>query len=428
MKKVVAILLACIMLFSCTPVMTFAADTDVTTPGTLEANMTVSNGDKLTVSATWTIAATLTVEDGATLVIEENGYLTIAGTGRLVNNGNIVVKKNGAILSNGKGTGEGGSSFYNGETGTVTLNSGSYFSIERQTFAHNKGTINNIDRMTINGTLLHYVQYPQNFFVTYKNTEMWNRTETTVDFTISHVNDADLADALDYTKAENYVGVPAGGWCEHGVKEYILITPEDGDGDWVDTGRMKLVVNGTIFDTDERIDNDRGVFTITPVGSMNISILSDRYKDIVKLYDITLPRTEGYYVQGKDGEIDNVTVEYGKSFSFSVVLNPDYDKSEPYVYVNGAALEPDDYNYFDITGPIVDYTMLQTGGVQEDISITVMGVSSNASQEQMSGIVNFVKQIFDTIMSIFNYFGDLFEGLFGGLGTTTTPEETTPAA
>lgn len=416
MKKVIAILLACIMLFSCAPVMVFAEDEAISAPGTIEANKTVSSGDKLTIASTVTLAANLTIDEGATLVIEEGGYLTVGGTGRLINNGNLVVKKNGAILSNGKGTGESGASFYNGATGSVTLNSNSYFSIERQTTAYNKGTINNIDRMTINGTLLHYVQYPQNWEVTYKKTEMWNRTETQVAFTVTHVNDADLADALDYTKAENYVPVPAGGWCEHGVKEYILITPEDGDGDWVDTGRMQLAVNGSIFEAKERIDNDRGVFTIIPVGSMNISIISDNYKDIVKLFDITLPQTEGYYVQGKDGEVGNVIVEFGKTFSFAVVLNPDYDKSEPYVYVNGVSIEPDAYNYFDITGKIVDYTMEPTGGVQDDISIVVMGVSSNASQEQMSGIVNFVKQIFDTIMSIFNYFGDLFEGLFGGLG------------
>lgn len=423
MKKAIAILLACIMLMSCAPVMVFAEDTEITTSGTLDADLTVSSGDKLTVSATWTIAAVLTVEEGATLVIEENGYITVAGTGRLINKGNIVVKKNGAILSNGKGSGENGSSFYNDEKGSLTLNSGSYFSIERNTYAYNKGTINNIDRMTINGRLYHYVQYPQNWSVIYKNTEMWNRKETTVDFTVSHVNDSNLEGELDYLTASNYVGVLASGdWCEHGVKEYILITPEDGDGDWVDTGRMQLVVNGTIFDTSERIDNDRGVFTIIPVGSMNISIRSDSYKEIVKLYDIVLPRTEGYYVQSKDGDVDEVTVEYGKTFSFCVVLNEEYDKSEPYVYVNGVSLMPDEFGYFDITGPIVDYTMLQVGGVQNDISITVMGVNSNASQEQMSGIVNFVKQIFDTIMSIFNYFGDLFAGLFGGT-TETTPVE-----
>ena len=420
MKKAIAILLALIMLLGCAPVMAFAADlTPVTEAGTLTEDFTIQEGDKLSVSATWTIAADLVVEEGATLTIEENGFLTVSGTGRLYNNGTIIVKKNGAILSKGNGTGESDASFYNDTKGTLTLNNNSYFCVEKNTYAYNKGTIENIDRMTINGTLNHYVQYPQNFNTTYKRTETWNRAELTVDFTVEHVNDSALIKELDYLEAENYSAVPEAGWCEHGIKEYILITPEDGDGDWVDTGRMQLVVNGTIFNTNERIDNDRGVFTFTPVGSMNITIYSDRYKDIVKLYDIVLPRTEGYYVQSKDGHVDEVTVEYGKTFSFKVVLNEEFDKSEPYVYVNSVSIMPDEFGYFDITGPIVDYTMEQVGGVQNDISIVVMGVNSNASQEQMSGIVNFVKQIFDTIMSIFSYFGDLFEGIFGGLGDAT---------
>lgn len=418
MKKTIAILLACMMIFACLPVVSFAAD--ITEDGTLSDALVVVSGDKLTVSSVWTLNAPLTINEGATLVVEEDGYITIATNGQIINNGTITVKKNGAILSKGAGTGDTLSSFINGEKGVVNLNSSSYFCIERGTYAYNKGTINNIDRMTINGTLYHWVVYPQNFSVTYTRTEMWDRTDKTVNFTVEHVNDADLEDELGYLTASNYGSVPpSGGWCEHGVKEYILITPEDGVGDWVDTGRMQLVVNGTVFDTSERIDNDRGVFTITPVGSMNISILSTNYKDIVKLFEITLPQTDGYYVKSKDGEVGKVTVEYGKTFSFCVVLHEDYDKSDFYAYVNGVSLEPDEYGYFDITGKIEDYEMAINGGVQNDITITIMGVSSNASSESMTSLVSFIKQIFETIQSIFGYFTDLFSGLFGGLGGNT---------
>ncbi len=418
MKKTIAILLACIMLVACMPVVTFAADTIWSEAGTVTADYTVANGNKLIISSTQTLNAKLTVAEGGTLEIIEGGYLTVAGSkGQIVNNGNILVKKDGAILSNGSGEGDTGASFINGATGVVNLNSGSFFRIERGTYAYNKGTINNIDRMAIDGTLNHFVQYPQNFSGVYTRTEMWDRTEKAVDFTVQHVNDADLDDELGYLTESNYSPVPASGaWCQHGVKEYILITPEDGDGDWVDTGRMKLVVNGTVFDTSERIDNDRGVFTIIPVGSMNISILSYNYKDIVKLFEITLPQTDGYYVKSKDGDVGKVTVEFGKTFSFSVVLHEDYSKSDFYAYVNGASIEPDEFGYFDITGPIVDYTVTEYGGVQEDISITIMGVSSNESSESMNSLVSFIKQIFETIQSIFSYFTDMFADLFGNLG------------
>ena len=417
MKKTIAILLACLMLLTCMPLSTFAADTTWSTAGTVSSDYVVSSGNKLIISSAQTLTAKITVAAGATLEIAENGYLTIATAGSLVNNGTIVVKRNGAIVSNGNGIYDTNASFINNASGIVNLNANSYFCIERGSFAYNKGTINNIDRMTINGTLNHWIQYPQNTQVTYTRTEMWNRTETTVDFTVEHVNDANLDEELDYLVASNYNAVPASGaWCQHGVKEYILISPEDGDGDWVDTGRMKLVVNGTVFDTSERIDNDRGVFTIIPVGSMNISILSFNYKDIVKLFEIILPKTEAYYVKSKDGAIDSVIVEYGKTFSFNVVLSEEYSKSDFYAYVNGASIEPDEFGYFDITGPIVDYVVSKNGGVQEDISITIMGVSSNASKEQMNSIVSLIKQIFETITSMFSYFTDLFSGMFGGLG------------
>ena len=142
MKKAIAVLLALIMLLGCAPVMVFAEETSVTTAGTLESDLEVKKGDKLSVSATWTIGANLIVEEGATLTIEENGFLAISGTGRLYNNGTIIVKKNGAILSKGNGTGESGAPFYNDTKGTLTLNNNSYFCVEKNTYAFPSSSIN----------------------------------------------------------------------------------------------------------------------------------------------------------------------------------------------------------------------------------------------------------------------------------------------
>lgn len=426
MKKAIAILLACIMLIGCAPVMSLAFEVtednpfDASGTGIIYEDINVT-GTIWSITGSWTTDAyTITINEGAVLVIEAGGYLMLTGNGRLVNYGTIIVEKGGQIVSKGSGSGDTTASFYN--AGTLTLNSGCYFLVERGSYAYNKGTIKNIDRMTINGTLKHWLEYPDSTSITYRNTEMWNRTETIVDFTVMHANDADLGSETAYTDLSNYKAVQAdeGAWCEHGVKEYIVIVPEDGDGDWVDTGRMKLVVNGTVFDTSERIDNNRGVFIVTPVGAMSMEILSYNYKDIVKLFDITLPKTEGYYVMTVDGQVDEVTVEFGKQLSFTVVLDEAYDKSEPTAYIGMDYITPDEYGYFDVTEYRDDELIVGgTGGIQDDFTITIYGVSSNESKEQTNSIINFIKEIFETIKSIFGYFGDFFSGLLGG-GTTET--------
>jgi hypothetical protein len=166
----------------------------------------------------------------------------------------------------------------------------------------------------------------------------------------------------------------------------------------------------------EEIPNDRGVFCISPANALELGVYSTAYKDLVKIFEIILPNTEGYYVISKDGDVDTATVEYGKVFSFRVVLAPEYDKSDSYVYVNAFYMEPDEYGYYDVTGRIVDEGMASEGGVQEDIEIQVMGVSSNERQAQMSSLVGFIQQIFSVIEEIFSYFLGLFDGLGEGLG------------
>ena len=59
--------------------------------------------------------------------------------------------------------------------------------------------------------------------------------------------------------------------------------------------------------------------------------------------------------------------------------------------------------------------MVTEGGVQSDITITVMGVAPNERVDMMINIVSFIKEIFDVIKSIFEYFADLFTGL-GSIG------------
>lgn len=432
MKKAIAILLASLMMLSCVSVVSFAEDITSENQetwndfqsGTIEDEYVVKAGATWSIKSTLTLTGRIIVEENATLVIEQGASLTVTGTtGQIVNNGTVIVKTQGYIMLSANGSSENDASFINNKTGVLTLNSNSLFFISPKSYAFNKGTINNIERIQINGGYLyHYITFPQNFDVAYKKTEMWNRQDTTVSFKVEYVSDGDLDAETDYLIASNYKSVPqSGGWFEHNVKLYVLITPEDGDGDWVDTGRMMLNVNGNLFGAKDKIDNDRGVFTVIPVGAMDISISSTAYKDIVKLFKIILPRSEGYYVKTKDGDVDEVTVEFGKTLSFTVILDDDYDLSTPSAYAGMDYLEPDEYGYFDVMG-YKDGELQSAGGVQDNFSITIMNVSSNERREQTNSIVNFIKQIFETIQSIFGYFGDLFSDIFGGL-ISSTPED-----
>ncbi len=423
MKKVISILLACLMIFGCMPVLAFAAATDITATTTQLTSVTLYDGDRLTLSANYTLSdgAQLTVNSGATVIVKEGAALTAQSGGQIINNGTIIVESGAGIVCSTRSTTEAAAAFYNGETGSVTLEKGSKFRIYDNACVYNKGKFDYASDESLLleplAVLRHWIKFPQNFEQTYSAADMWNRSETTVSFDIKYTVDSSLKTDTGYLTVDNYFPVPASGtWVSHKDILYILITPESGDGDWIDTGRMQIAVNKTILDAKEKIDNSRGVFVVRPNGAMDISIESVAYEKIVKLFDITLPKTEGYYVQTVAGEVDNVIVPYGKELSFTVILADDYDKSDFYAYANGVALTPDEFGYFDITGPFVDYAMASKGGVQEDISITIMGVSSNASQEQMSSIVNFIKEIFDVIKSIFGYFSDLFSGLFGSLG------------
>lgn len=422
MKKTLAILLACIMLFACVPFTASAADVMWNQTGTKTAPETVNAGTTVIVTGTYTIATTLTVMEGAEIVVQDGGSLIFTGeTGRLINSGTVTAKRNGTITFNGIGTGNQGATFVNNEKGVLILDNGSLVSLSKNSQGFNYGNMKNIDRMDIKGTLTHQVQIPASFSVNYSYVETYNNQNFTTDYTVSYYIPKEGDAPLDYTETSSYapvgnadITVPV----IHGQKLYVMITPEEGlEGDWCDVGRMQLTAGGqnVAVTEHEQIPNDRGVFCITPANALELGVYSTSYKDLVKIFKIMLPNTEAYYVISKDGDVDEATVEYGKFFSFRVVLSPDYDKSETYVYVNAFYMEPDEYGYYDVTGPIVDEGMANAGGVQEDIEIQVMGVSSNESQAMMGSLVGFIQQIISVIEEMFSYFLSLFDGL-GNLG------------
>lgn len=421
MKKVFAILLTCVMLLTCVPFSASAADIVCSSTETISIPFSINAGDKYIITGTFTIATTMTIMEGASLVVEEGGSLIFAGeSGRLINSGSVTVKRNGTLALNGIGTGAQGATFINNETGVFTLDNGSICSLSKNSQGFNYGNIKNIDRMDIKGTLTHQVTIPGSFNVDYSYIETWNRLSFNTSYYVSYYIPKEGDADLDYTEESSYTLINADTTVPviHGQKLYVMITPEEGsEGDWADVGRMQLIAGGqNVAATEhEMIDNDRGVFCISPANALELGVYSTSYKDIVKLFEINLPRTDAYYVISKDGDVDEITVEYGKTFSFRVVLSPDYDRSDYYCYVNTLYMEPDEFGYYDVTGPIVDEGMATDGGVQEDVTIQVMGVAANERQEMVSSLVGFIQEIFSVFKEIFSYFTSIFESL-GNLG------------
>ncbi len=419
MKKFIAILMTCIMLLACVPFTVSAAETVWSESTTVNAAFSVPAGDTYRITGTYTISTTARVEEGATLVIAKGGSVIFTGAaGRLINSGKVIVENGGNLNLSGTGSELADATFVNNDTGVLTIGTTAECYLASGSAAFNYGTIENIDKMTVKGTLSHQVTIPGTFTVGYSYLETWNRQNFETTYTVGYyqyqAGDADL----DYTESSSYTLASAETTVlvPHGQKLFLMITPEEGvEGDWCDIGRMQITAGGQSLKADDTIDNDRGVFCITPANALKVQVYSTSYKDLVKIFEITLPRTEAYYVISKDGDVDVATVEFGKVFSFRVVLSPDYDKSDSYVYVNTLYMEPDEYGYYDVTGPIVAEGMASAGGVQEDVEIQVMGVSANASQEMMGSLVGFIQQIFSVIEEIFSYFLGIFDGL-GNLG------------
>lgn len=419
MKKILAIMLACVMLAVCVPFSASAAD--VTGVETVNQAWTITSNETVVIKGTRTVTTTMTVYQGATVEIADGGSLIFTGeSARLINSGTIRVKGGGTLTLSGDGVGT-TETFVNNESGVLVLDNGSECTLAKRSSASNYGNIKNIGRMDVKGTLKHQVKIPGTFSESYSYIETWNRQNLSVDFFVSYyIPEAGDGD-LDYTNtdSEKYVAVGTDGITipvVHGQKLYICIEPDEESGSWVDVGRMQLVAGGQSVSssTTELVNNDRGVFCVSPINAMDLEVYSTSYKDIVKIFEITLPRTDAYYVISKDGDVDEITVEYGKTFSFRVVLSPDYDKSDYYCYVNTLYMEPDEFGYYDVTGPVLAEGMATAGGVQEDISIQVMGVAANERQEMIGSLVGFIQEIFSVFKEIFSYFGDLFAG-FGGL-------------
>lgn len=413
MKKTISVVLSVIMILAVCPMFAFAAGTWNTgsTIGTGEYTDIINTAGtgEVNVAGVVTVKNTLTVTDGATIKV--TGTLVMTGA-----NAKLIINKNAKVLVADGGTVlmQSGSSFEN--NGIIHLNTGANFNINSGANCRNNNAIENISKMSVNGGMLyHKVSLPNNFSQTYKASETWNRKAMTIPFSLYYFKDADATTDTEYlTGKYTAVNTVAGGmtdvYVEHGTKLYVKIEVPEGDGDFIDVGRMMLSAGG------QTIACDRGVFAISPTNAMSLNVVSTKYADIVKLFKVELPKTDGYYVALFDGTVGETIVEFGKTLQFHVVVGPDYDKSQYSVYVNTAELKPDQYGYYDVTGPIdADGNMATAGGVQQALTIKVMGVTSNKLIGTMNDVVGFIQQIFSVIKSIVQFFIDLFTGNAGDI-------------
>lgn len=385
MKKTIAIFVACIMLLVSIPFTVSAENLVINTATAITTDTIVKPDETIEIMADVTVSAK--IENNGTIIIYNNASLTVTSGGTIENRGNIEVRTGGKLD------------------------------------AINGGVLNN------------YVTIPATFTRNYDWRETWNRTDLTVQFDFYYFKYEKGQSDSEYTNIENYIPTGAAEMTVDvrlGEELFIMVVPRlgaDQSGEWVGPDRLKLKVGSstigitTLLDTESE-NADRwaeygAVFTVNPTNAFRAELASTEYKDIVRIFDVKLPRTEGYYVISDKNEVDEVQVEFGKDLGFRVVLEPDYDKSDLAVYVNSIYMEPTEFDVYRVQGPMESDGFATAGGVQDHLVITIMGVASNESQEQMNSLVLMLQEIFSIIQEFFSYFLSIFEGL-GSIGGGAT--------
>lgn len=222
------------------------------------------------------------------------------------------------------------------------------------------------------------------------------------------------------------------------------VSATDRKARYIDTSKLKVSANGVWTSAKEHIDTTRGVFAFQPSSEAVVLTVPKqyyRYENVARTFKIDLPQNNGYYVKTQSGAEKEVEVKFGETLSFEVVLNPDYDKSKDNVVVYWGTLKltPDEYGFYDVTGPIKKktesgdqaatdselqsgyystefYYMEPTGGIQQSANISVMGVISNEKQNSLSNAFSTIRQVFQIIKEIFQEIFGMFKNIFGGIG------------
>ena len=112
-----------------------------------------------------------------------------------------------------------------------------------------------------------------------------------------------------------------------------------------------------------------------------------------------------------------------------VILNEEYDESNPTLYIGGVEIAPDKYGYFDINTVYADDgktlivnslngTVSQDGqiitayGVRAPFTITILGCVKNSTKQTFTNVLSYIKQIFEVFQEVFAELRAALSGLF----------------
>ncbi len=387
MKKLLSVVLAVIMLLGC-------------------ASVAFADGNSVTLT-TSTNSGTIEYPDDTTLIINNGVTYTNEGTIKL-RGGAIVVNKGGHFENKGS------------------------LIVEDTTF-------------TILGEFNNYLNFPGSTNKEYPaSTPTFDRKAHTVVYSYYWLLKSAMTGNDDYLDIKKYqsgsqVKVP------YGDTLYVMIDVKEGDkaADFIDTSRIRLSASGGIIDSSAVDKTRRGIFVIEPINAAAYQPVSLNYKDVVTQFDIELPAKEGKYAVKTDkDEYGHAILNYGETLTVTVELAPEYDQSEPIIYINAFDLHPDKYGYFDINvvksdngenlivaypDPDVEGRYISNGqvsygdspelvynyGVRAQFSMTVAGIMKNDTKQKFTNVLQYIKQIFDVFKEVFASLKEALSGLFG---------------
>lgn len=368
MKKVISLLLSVIMLFGMLAVTaaahTFEQSAKFITSSDIPAGETCNIPEGITMTVPSDV--TLYIPAGSKLIVQDGGVLNVLGT--------VVVLAGGELKVEG------------------TILHGTNVSVEQGTNAKATAVI----RFPAVNKYISDALEADGFGVTVKAIYEYDGTgtKTTTDVTAGTSVEAELGSVINI---EAKITEP-----EAGKKYY--------DNKYF-----------TIYEKGVALTYVNGVCPLTVTGSTDITYVKAQSKaDFYRDCKIYLPSGTGYQVTGRNGEVTEdgtVLVKCGTTFSFTLGLDEDYDRSNINVYVyNG-------YGYINITSPIDGTMMADLEPLQPDAdgyytieieagstekTILVDGVISNSTISTATGVMDTVRYILDMITSFFKKIAELF--------------------